>query len=49
LTGHFGKCPLKAKHEILSDPLVALVRYEIAVDDAVEPLVLIQYIICPEN
>jgi hypothetical protein len=42
LAGHFGKCPLKTKHEILGDSLVALIRYEIAVDDAVESLVLIQ-------
>jgi len=42
LAGHFAKCPLKTKHEILSDSLVALVRHKIAVDDAVEPFVLIQ-------
>jgi hypothetical protein len=49
LAWHFSKCPLKTNHEILSDPLVALVRDKIAIDDAVEALVLIQYVICPEN
>jgi hypothetical protein len=49
LTGHFGKCPLKTKHEILRNALVPLIRYEVAIDDAIESLILIQNVIRPEN
>jgi hypothetical protein len=49
LTGHFGKCPLKTKHKILRNALVALIRYKVAVDDAVESFILIQNVIRPEN
>jgi hypothetical protein len=40
---------LKCQHKIPGDALIPLVCYKIAVNDAIETFVLVQYIVSPEN